>query len=98
MAPTGGKGIVARTAVVLVAALLLSACGSRDTDLAEQVAAAQEAARRAEAAQKAAEKAVARLAGQNAVVEEAEPEDPDAERIDETEEFDNTIVTPQAPA
>ena len=90
---------IAGSAIVVAAALALSACNSRDTQLAEQVAAAQDAARRAEAAQEATEKALAKLTGQQpAVIEEDGPDKPDDEVTDDTEHFDNTIVAPPAPA
>ncbi|MBA4160523.1 MAG: hypothetical protein C0515_00215 [Novosphingobium sp.] len=68
-------------AIVLAALPLLSACSGRDTDTAEKVAAAQQAATRAEQAAERAEQAAAKLnAGQPTVVD-AEPE-PDPEPQD----------------
>ncbi|GEM_PF-1900185 len=68
-------------ALVLAATPLLSACSGRDTDTAEKVAAAQQAAKRAEQAAERAEKAAAKLNGEQPAVVDAEPE-PDPEPLD----------------
>lgn len=83
----------------LVPILALGGCGSgRDTQFAEQVAAAQVAAERAEAAQHAAEKA-ARIAtsaskGQTSTVAEEEPGKLASNQDPESPSFDNIFAIP----
>lgn len=68
-------------AIVLAAAPLLSACSGRDTNAAEKIAAAQQAATRAEQAAERAEKAAAKMNGAQPAMVDAEPE-PDPEPDD----------------
>ncbi len=106
---TMATGNSARVRSIMLAAsipvLALGGCGSsRDTQFAEQVAAAQVAAERAEAAQHAAEKA-ARIAtsasasaGQTATVAEEEPGKLSSNQDPESPSFDNIFAIPTPPA
>ena len=100
-----GLSIALKCAVLLLPAAILAGCGqSRDSELAEHVAAAQAAAVRAERAQIAAEQAI-KVMGAGAApaavfdddpAEAGEPA-PDGQEISENsegEDFDNIIVTP----
>ena len=60
--------------MLLTSLIPLSACSSRDTVLAEKLAAAEAAATRAEKAADRAEKSAAKIEKQSAVVAEAEPQ------------------------
>ena len=94
----------ARSLILVLAALPLAACGSRDTELAETVARAEAAARRAETAANAIEQKLrnARLAGQVAFAEdgsaegEGAAEDESANQNPDSPLFDNTIAAPPA--
>lgn len=71
----GPKSRTVLAALLLAPALLLSACSSRDTVLAEKVAAADAAAARAEKAADRAEQAAGKAEKPAAVQVDADPED-----------------------
>ena len=68
-----------RVPVLVAAALVISGCSGRDTDLAEKLAAVEAAAARADAAADRAEKAAKAAGAPAPVVMDAEPESNDAE-------------------
>lgn len=73
--------------LLVIAALMLTACGSsREDKLAEQIAAAKSAATRAEKAQKAAELALAKLEG----VQKPQPDEPEDKEEPEVVEGDDS--------
>lgn len=86
------------TAPLLVIAAGLSACGSRDAQIAEQVMEAKQAAQRAEAARKAAEAAAARVNGSGPAVISAVEEVSETTVRDDEPEVDVNPDPPQSEA
>ena len=86
----------------VIASLLLGACSGSQSDMDEQLAAAQAAAVRAETAQAAAEKAVASVKGdtQTAMADDsadAAVDNEDPEEDGDPNRFDNEVVAPPPP-
>ena len=79
-------GLNALAAVLLAALIPLGGCSSRDTVLAEKLAAAEAAAARAEKAAVRAEKSAAKLDHQPAAMAQAEPQPPEGQDPAQTEQ------------
>ena len=79
-------GSNALAAVLLAALIPLGGCSSRDTVLAEKLAAAEAAAARAEKAAVRAEKSAAKLDHQPAAMAQAEPQAPEGQDPAQTEQ------------
>lgn len=86
-----------RLPVLVAAALAISGCSGRDTDLAEKLAAVEAAAARAEAAADRAEKAAKAAGAPPPVVMDAEPEnDAEGDLIEDDSPEADTAPVPAA--
>ena len=79
-------GTKALAAMLLAALIPLGGCSSRDTVLAEKLAAAEASAARAEKAAERAEKSPAKLDHRPAAVAQAEPQPPEGQDPAQTEQ------------